>query len=181
MDNMELLELVNIELSKGKSLVSIGKDINISESAIRKRFKRLGYKRVNNQFVLCSDITDNITTNKVVKANTKRSSAFMDTTKEVAITSDITSNIMSNIDSDNIMSNIDTDKLNLLLEHIDSLLKLIPTTNTNTDVKSNQKVITTLRLDSGIYGAIKQRAKDKDINITDIVDKALLDYLNNYL
>ena len=88
----------------------------------------------------------------------------------------ITSNITRN-------SDLDMDKLNLLLANIDNLLKLIPTdiTSNITHLKSGNNEVRSLRIDTGLYEAIKDRASRDNINISAIVNKALEDYLNNYL
>jgi len=88
----------------------------------------------------------------------------------------ITSNIICN-------SDLDMDKLNLLLANIDKILKLIPTDTTSniTHIKSGSNEVRSLRIDTGLYEAIKTRASRDNINISAIVNKALEDYLNNYL
>ena len=88
----------------------------------------------------------------------------------------ITSNITCN-------SDLDMEKLNLLLANIDKILKLIPTDTTSniTHLKSGSNEVRSLRIDTGLYEAIKNRASRDNINISAIVNKALEDYLNNYL
>lgn len=44
----------------------------------------------------------------------------------------------------------------------------------------NNRVVTT-KIDTGLYKAIKERAVSDKINIADIINKSLGDYLNNYL
>ena len=75
------------------------------------------------------------------------------------------------------------DKLNLLLATIDKILKLIPTDTTSniTHIKSGSNEVRSLRIDTGLYEAIKNRASRDKVNISAIVNKALEDYLNNYL
>jgi len=43
---------INNQLTDGKSLNSIGKDLDIRESTIRQQFNTAGYKRVGKQFIL---------------------------------------------------------------------------------------------------------------------------------
>ena len=75
------------------------------------------------------------------------------------------------------------DKLNLLLANIDKILKLIPTDTTSniTHIKSGSNEVRSLRIDTGLYEAIKDRASRDKVNISAIVNKALEDYINNYL
>lgn len=76
----------------------------------------------------------------------------------------------------------DVVKLNLLLDNIDKLLKLIPNDITsNITIKSGNNEVRSLRIDTGIYEAIKQRSSRDRINISAIVNMALEDYLNKYL
>lgn len=50
-----------------------------------------------------------------------------------------------------------------------------------THLKSGNNEVRSLRIDTGLYEAIKNRASRDNINISAIVNKALEDYLNNYL
>lgn len=82
--------------------------------------------------------------------------------------------------------NIDMDKLNLLLSNLDNLLKLIPSNITSnieggTRFRSGINDVKTFRIDSGLYEEVKKRAAQNNINIADILNKAIEDYLNNYL
>ncbi|MDB2115363.1 hypothetical protein PMV66_17425, partial [Clostridium paraputrificum] len=66
----------------------------------------------------------------------------------------------------------------------DSLLKLIPTnitSNITTGLRSEVNDVKSFRIDTGLYKAIKERATRDNINISHIINKALEDYLNNYL
>ena len=99
MEFEELLKLVNKQLEEGKSLISIAKKLGLNESSIRKRLNRKGYKRKGNKFVPKECITSNITSE--IAKESKQSSH-----KEI--------------------KNIDYDKLNLLLDNLDKILKLIP-------------------------------------------------------
>ena len=81
---------------------------------------------------------------------------------------------------DSITSNI-TNKTKII--NIDKILKLIPidTTSNITHIKSGSNEVRSLRIDTGLYEAIKNRASRDKVNISAIVNKALEDYLNNYL
>lgn len=165
----EIVEFINQELVKGRPMVKIETEyFNVNQRVIHKRLSRLGYKKIDNQYRLDSDdITRNITPVKAMK-------------KERYVT--------RNIDSTNngLPDQIDLNKLNLLLTNLDKILKLIPTDTTNitsniTSLRSGTNDVRSLRIDTGIYEAIKQRAARDNINISSIVTKALEDYLNNYL
>ncbi|MEG0309237.1 MAG: hypothetical protein RR636_14940, partial [Clostridium sp.] len=59
MEVLELLNYVNKGLSDGKSVTSIGKELGLNESSIRKKLNKHGYKRSGNKFVPNADITRN--------------------------------------------------------------------------------------------------------------------------
>lgn len=161
MDISELLEYVNKGLDNGKSVTTIGKELGLNESSIRKKLNKNGYKRENNKFVLKDNIACNITHKQDIEAI------------EVIKTEQVET-----------INNIDMDKLNLLLNNIDKLLKLVPNDDITcniTQYRSRDNRTISIRADSGIYEAIKERAKRDDITISDIINKALEDYLRNYL
>ena len=134
-------------------------EFGVNERVIHKRLLRIGYKKIDNQYRLQDGITSNITEKPKVINKVKNES-----------------NITRN-------SDLDMDKLNLLLANIDKILKLIPTDTTSniTHLKSGSNEVRSLRIDTGLYEAIKNRASRDNINISAIVNKALEDYLNNYL
>ena len=160
-DNIdEIVEFINRELESGRPMNNIElEEFGVNERVIHKRLLRIGYKKIDNQYRLEESITINITNKS--KAITK-----------VKNESNITCN-----------SDLDMEKLNLLLANIDKILKLIPTDTTSniTHLKSGSNEVRSLRIDTGLYEAIKNRASRDNINISAIVNKALEDYLNNYL
>ena len=160
-DNIdEIVEFINRELKTGRPMNKIElEEFGANERVIHKRLLRIGYKKIDNQYRLEDGITSNITNKS--KAITK-----------VKNESNITCN-----------SDLDMEKLNLLLANIDKILKLIPTDTTSniTHLKSGNNEVRSLRIDTGLYEAIKNRASRDNINISAIVNKALEDYLNNYL
>ncbi len=160
-DNIdEIVEFINRELESGRPMNNIElEEFGVNERVIHKRLLRIGYKKIDNQYRLEESITSNITNKS--KAITK-----------VKNESNITCN-----------SDLDMEKLNLLLANIDKILKLIPTDTTSniTHLKSGSNEVRSLRIDTGLYDAIKNRASRDNINISAIVNKALEDYLNNYL
>lgn len=156
-DNIdEMVKFINQELINERPMNKIEiEEFGVNERVIHKRLTRLGYKKVDNQYRLKGDITSNITvTDKPKKGR----------------------NITCNID-------LDIDRLNLLLSNLDKILKLIPTEiiSNITGFKSGVNEVRSLRLDTGLYEALKERASRDKVNISAIVNKALEDYLNNYL
>lgn len=91
--------------------------------------------------------------------------------------------MFKNINVNPTYNDVDIDKLNLLLSNLDKILKLIPTdiTSNITELRSGINNVCSFRIDTGLYKAVKERASRDNINIADIINKALEDYLNNYL
>lgn len=164
MEVLELLKLVNSELEKNKSLTSIAKELGVNESTIRKKLNKLGYKRIGNQFVLNSENTSKIT-------------------KKIEEISKITSKDESISEPTiNLNSNLDIDKLNLLLSNLDNLLKLVPSNMTsNSKYRSGINDVKSFRIDTGLYAEVKNRSAKNNMNIAEILNRALEDYLKNYL
>lgn len=73
-------------------------------------------------------------------------------------------------------------KLRILLDNIDDILKLIGKSNGSNikKIRSGSTKVTSLRVDEGIYEKIKEKAIKDKINIGEIINIALEDYLNKY-
>ena len=52
---------------------------------------------------------------------------------------------------------------------------------TSISINSEKTKVTSLRINEDIYNLIKERAVRDKCSISDIVNKSLMDYLNNYL
>ena len=161
MEVQDLLEYVNSELANGSNLTKFAKGLGKNESTIRKKLNKAGYKRVGNKFVLNVDTTRSTTRYE--------------------------ENKLGHMPHNNIYSmkaNIDIEKLRLLVENIDNLLRLIPNTTssiTSISINTEKTKVTSLRINEDIYNLIKERAVRDKCSISDIVNKSLMDYLNNYL
>lgn len=181
-DNIvEIVEFINKELKTGKPMVKIENEyFGENERVIHKRLVRLGYKRVKNQYQLNEEITSNITVDKKSKI-TRNIKAIEKEEDTVAKNDNIVS--FNNTNIKHIYNDVDIDKLNLLLSNLDKILKLIPTdiTSNITDLRSGINNVCSFRVDTGLYKAVKERASRDKINIADIINKALEDYLNNYI
>ena len=72
---------------------------------------------------------------------------------------------------------VDIDKLNLLLNNLDDILKLV----SNKDIMSNKETtVKTLRVNTELYNKVRNKAAKENKTIGSILNKALLDYLNKY-
>ena len=174
-DNIDnIVDYINSELANNRTMVSIEQEVfGANERLIHKRLLRKGYKKIDNQYRLQEGITSKITPKKHHKA-------IEDVKKE-------SNEIIPKEEDTNYIEVIkgvkDIDKLNLLIQNLDKLLKLIPTDITSNikGVRSGVNDVKSFRVDTGLYKAIKERAYRDNINISAIVNKALEDYLNNYI
>ena len=159
----EVVEYINAELEKGRKMKEIQqKDFKVNERVITKRLNRKDYKKVDGVFKK-NDTTCNIT-------EVQSSNLQVEKQKDRGIIK--------------VKNNIDMDKLNLLLDNLDSLLELVNIRNNinNTcNITSNETVVTSLRINKEVYEMVKQRARENNIKIADIINRALMDYLKNYI
>lgn len=162
----KLVKYINLELQKDKD-ISVNRlcdRIGIKKSTLKSRMTRSNYRYSHElrQYIK-DDTTSNITVAPV---------------EEVAISKeDTTSNTT-------LPENIDFNKLNLLLNNIDKILKLVDAkegTTSNITIENTETVVTSLRINKEIYGLVKERSSKSNTSISTIVNKALLDYLNNYI
>lgn len=172
MDIKQFVIFINKELKKDKS-ISVNKlcdKLGIKKSTLKSKMHRgnYSYNAELRQYELVNN-TRNITSEKeeIKQAQEQK--------KEVA-KADNTHNTTP-------LQNVDIDKLNLLLNNLDSLLQLVDKKN-NTDsitLTSKETKVTSLRINAELYDMIKDRAIKENTSISDIVNRALIDYLKNYI
>lgn len=158
---INIVEFINNELKSGKPMIKIEREnFGENERVIHKRLIRLGYKKVDNQYILKNDITSNITKkrlNKEMKEN------------------------------ENVSTEVKNEKLSLLLDNLDELLLLInkrDSGNITSDIsnlRSNINDVRSFRIDTGIYKIVKKLASESDKNIGEIINIALEEYLKRNL
>ena len=160
----EFVKFINAELKKDKT-ISVNKlcdKLYIKKSTLKSRMSRGEYSY-------------NVELRQYTKGNTTSNNIELE--QEVAVSKeDNTNNIL-------LLNDFDAEKLNLLLNNLDSLLKLVEVKDntSNITIDSNKTRVTSLRINEEIYDLIKDRAVKSNTSISDIVNRALLDYLNNYL
>lgn len=160
----KLVQYINIELSKDKN-ISVNRlcdKIGIKKSTLKSRMTR-------------ADYSYNVELRQYIKDNT--TSNIIEVQQEVAVAKeDTTSNITG-------LNNVDVEKLNLLLNNLDGLLKLVEIKNNtnNITINSDKTRVTSLRINEEVYNMIKDRAVRDNTSISDIVNRSLIDYLNNYI
>lgn len=178
----EMVQYINIELDKGRSMKDIEfNDFGVNERVITKRLARRGYKKINNRFIHTTEDTTKYTTKNGRNTTSNITSNTTEPKKgKNKIESHTTINTTAH--TTDIQGNIDIDKLNLLLNNLDKLLSLVSSdTTSNITVQGTETIVTSLRINKEIYKLVKERAKERNTPITEIVNRALLDYLNRYI
>lgn len=162
LDIEELVNIINRALEEDKEL-SVNKwcdKVGVNKSTLKSKLSR-GKYIYNSKLRSYSkkDITSNITKGKpVIKQNKE------DDNNNIAI------------------DKIDIDKLNLLLNNLDDILKLVQNKDitSNITIDNKETTVKTLRVNTELYNRIRDKAAKEKITIGSILNKALLDYLNKY-
>lgn len=175
----KLVQYINLELKKDKT-ISVNKlcdRIGIKKSTLKSRMSRgnYSYNIVLRQYVT-SNTTSNIEAVAVIKDDI--TSNITEIQQEVAVPKEEnTNNIL-------LLNHFDAEKLDQLLSNLDGLLRLVErkdNTSNITGLRSGDNRTTSLRIDTGLFEKAKQKAKDNDMSVGEILNRSLEDYLNNYL
>lgn len=135
-------------------------DYGVNDIILLDVFKANGYQKVKNQIVRTIDITDsNI---EVIEPNRQVIEPIKEVTTIIP-------------EKEAALININTEKLNVLLDNLEDLLKLIP--KENSIYRSNDNRVVSIRLDSGLYNESKHRAEMCNITVTELFNRALENYL----
>lgn len=80
-----------------------------------------------------------------------------------------------------IFNKVDIEKFTKLINNIDDILSLIPDRN-NSDVifRSGKSEVKSIRIDTGLYAEIKNRAAVQGVTATELFNNALEDFLKKY-
>lgn len=143
-------------------------DYGISDLELLDQLKSLGYTKIKNVISRTVDITNN-NIDVIYPSRLDTEPITEDKVIEEEVTTEDKTALM----------NIDTDKLNLLLNNLDSILKLIPRGN-NSIYRNNNNVPKTIRVDDGLYQEIKFRAERDGVTATELFNRAVEEYLNKY-
>lgn len=137
-------------------------DYNKTDKELIEALNELGYTKIKNEIVRTVDITNsNI---EVIEPHRQ----VIEPVEEVLNVAPVETKAIANINEE---------KLNLLLDNLDNLLKLIP--KENSIYRSNDNRVVSIRLDSGLYNEAKYRADICNITVTELFNKALENYLRN--
>ena len=162
LDIEELVNIINRALEEDKEL-SVNKwcdKVGINKSTLKSKLSR-GKYIYNSKLRSYSkkDITSNITSVEPVIKKDK---------EEV-------NNIVT-------IDKVDIDKLNILLNNLDDILKLVSNKDvtSNITIENKETTVKTLRVNTELYNKIRDKAAKENKTIGSILNTALLEYLNKY-
>ena len=170
----EEIEYINKELRRKKrGFKKIAfEEYSLNDTDLLEILKGYGYTKIKNQFLRAENITsENI---EVIEFDRQ----VIEPVKDVLEVDTVETTDIIPASETTELSNIDTTKLNLLLDHLDHLLKLIP--KENCIYRSNIISVKTLRVDSGLYEELRHRAEAKNETISELLNKAIENYLTDF-
>lgn len=114
-----------------------------------------------------------------LKKNKIKKLLHENTTKRNIIDNNMPSNIKSNnITKDITKHNLNIEKLKKLIDNADTILRIVEKEKLKKiKVTDNRSTVTTLRINEQIYKLVKKYSKDANETITNIVNIALIEYL----
>ena len=143
----------------------------------------IGGNRLNRKDELVDFINSELLDYKGVIRNKDKNYNIKNILSNMPIIDDhISSDILKEKKYDSKYEDINYYKLKLLLDNIDDILELINKNNSNKakKIRSGNTKVTSLRVDEGIYEQVKNKSIKDKINISEIINVALEDYLNKY-
>lgn len=143
----------------------------------------IGGNRLNRKDELVDFINSELLDYKGVIRNKDKNYNIKNMLSNMPIIDDhISSDILEEKKYDSKYEDINYYKLKLLLDNIDDILELINKNNSNKakKIRSGNTKVTSLRVDEGIYEQVKNKSIKDKINISEIINVALEDYLNKY-
>ena len=183
----EIKDYINLELAKGRPMVSIEKeDFEANERVIHKRLVRAGYKKIDNQYILSNDVIQ-VSNNSITKDKDKYNKSITSVIQreEEAITKDF--------------KETDIQALKELISLVEPLKDVIQMYNKSItsekyiDIEPMELKIdksklsgnikaTGFRIDESILKQWKEFIKDYngEYKVQDLVGQALLEFIEKY-
>lgn len=176
-----IAEYMNTELAKGRSQKDIEiNDFKVNEKVIKNRLSRAGYKKINNQWIFNTtkyntNCSMNNTPNTTID-NTNCSTNTTNHTTEILQPKNISKDpkVFTNkeIETINKLLNLNVDILELIIDEYSKR------NNKKVEITDNSAIITSLRLNKEIYTLIKEKAQIEGLNVYEIMNNCMLEYLN---
>lgn len=167
-DNLlQEVEYINAHLRKKKrgfKKIAL-EDYGREDQDIIEQLKGFGYTKIKNQFV-----AEECNIEVIYPVRQIDITEVEDVTQQFEIEN-------KNNKSLDIFNRVDIAKFTKLLNNLDDILDLIPKYNNDVIFKSGKNEVRSIRIDTGLYEELKNRAAVSGVTATELFNKALEEYL----
>lgn len=189
----ELVSIINTELKNGNNLTKIARELfSVNESSIRKKLNKVGYRRVNDQFILVDTIKENDNDKTEVRQEIKQYIKPIESTSENKGSLIIPNNLKVNLielakDYERIMNVVkmveesEYDKMSYSKYDKVSYSEYDNEINIRLPLETVKDFRATTRVNNVIWGQFDDFCKEnKEFTKRDLVSMALLEYMQKY-
>ncbi|MEG0844513.1 MAG: hypothetical protein RSF39_10295 [Romboutsia sp.] len=168
----EVVKYIELEMAKGRSCKDIEeKDFGVKERVIRKRLSRKGIK-IDTKIYNTSSTTRNNTIETPVTKKVKEKGI-------IQVVPQVITPVFDDVEMNKIKYYIDN--FEVIKSLVDGSVPKEIINNNSIEINSKETTTTSLRINKEIYELIKVRSQRDNVGIGEIMNRALLDYLKNYL
>ena len=189
----ELVSIINTELKNGNNLTKIARELfSVNESSIRKKLNKVGYRRVNDQFILVDTIKEDDNDKTEVREEIKQDTKPIESTSENKGSLIIPNNLKVNLielakDYERIMNVVkmveesEYDKMSYSKYDKMSYSEYDNEINIRLPLETVKDFRATTRVNNVIWGQFDDFCKEnKEFTKRDLVSMALLEYMQKY-
>lgn len=189
----ELVSIINTELKNGNNLTKIARELFlVNESSIRKKLNKVGYRRVNDQFILVDTIKEDDNDKTEVRQEIKQDIKPIESTSENKGSLIIPNNLKVNLielakDYERIMNVVkmveesEYDKMSYSKYDKVSYSEYDNEINIRLPLETVKDFRATTRVNNVIWGQFDDFCKEnKEFTKRDLVSMALLEYMQKY-
>ena len=165
------VEYINSHLRKKKrgfKKIAL-EDYGRADQEITEQLKELGYIKIKNQFV-----AEECNIEVIYPMRQIGITEVEDVTQHFNVEPEENKSI-------DIFNKVDIEKFTKLINNIDNILSLIPDRNNNDVIfRSGKNEVKSIRIDTGLYEELKNRATEQGVTATELFNKALEEYLKSH-
>ena len=189
----ELVSIINTELKNGNNLTKIARELfSVNESSIRKKLNKVGYRRVNDQFILVDTIKEDDNDKTEVREEIKQDTKPIESTSENKGSLIIPNNLKVNLielakDYERIMNVVkmveesEYDKTSYSKYDKVSYSEYDNEINIRLPLETVKDFRATTRVNNVIWSQFDDFCKEnKEFTKRDLVSMALLEYMQKY-
>ena len=189
----ELVSIINTELKNGNNLTKIARELfSVNESSIRKKLNKVGYRRVNDQFILVDTIKEDDNDKTEVREEIKQDTKPIESTSENKGSLIIPNNLKVNLielakDYERIMNVVkmveesEYDKMSYSKYDKVSYSEYDNEINIRLPLETVKDFRATTRVNNVIWSQFDDFCKEnKEFTKRDLVSMALLEYMQKY-